>query len=230
MYFEKFLRDFVSPIFDSWRSLGSSHMLTIIFFARTLYLDDRISHQTCPELFSKKSFVNNDGYYQQDHYKIVVENIADIDKQSQISKLRSELWNFAMNCGWKVSATNIDKYSSVSVPSDSMHGNFLEAINISLNLLDKHFMDRDLMRTGNSIVLISAGTGIFKVRPRLALITKQRMLDNAFGIDFVSLSRPPIHTVPLFVVEGRKFNAKNFYEVPHWMKVSYIDCSADYER
>ncbi len=39
MYFEKFLRDFVSPVLDSWRNLGVSHMLTVIFFARTMYLD-----------------------------------------------------------------------------------------------------------------------------------------------------------------------------------------------
>ena len=29
-----------------------------------------------------------------------------------------------------------------AVPSDSVNGNFLEAINTTLNLLDKHYMDR----------------------------------------------------------------------------------------
>lgn len=111
-----------------------------------------------------------------------------------------------------------------AVPSDSVHGNFLGAINTSLNLLEKHYMDRDLTRTGNSIVMISAGCGVFKVRPHLSQITKQRMLDSAFGIDFISLSRPPLHTVPLFIVSAPIAGAKEFYEVPHWMKVSYIDC------
>jgi len=35
------------------------------------------------------------------------------------------------------------------VPSDSVNGNFLEAINTTLNLLDKHYMDR-LTLYGNS--------------------------------------------------------------------------------
>ena len=65
-----------------------------------------------------------------------------------------------------------------SLPSLSADGNFLEAINATLNLLEKHYIDRDLTRTGNSIVVISAGTGIFRVQPRLAQITKQRMLDE----------------------------------------------------
>lgn len=46
MYFDKFLKEFVGPIFDSWKNLGVSHMLTVIFFARTIYLDriTRLSH------------------------------------------------------------------------------------------------------------------------------------------------------------------------------------------
>jgi hypothetical protein len=55
MYFEKFLKEFASPILDSWKSLGVSHMLTVIFFARTLYLD-RISTNTHPGNLSSKTF------------------------------------------------------------------------------------------------------------------------------------------------------------------------------
>lgn len=273
MYFEKFLKEFVGPVFDSWKALGVSHMLTVIFFARSLYLDDRIAPNLFPELLSKKSMIANDGYYQQDHIKIVLENIEGIDKHKCISKLRSELWTFAKNCGWKIpdlpnmssntanrasqldawsstqsldalddvrpskiddtrprAGTDATKFLSCIVPSDSMHGNFLESINITLNILDKHYMDRDLTRTGNAIVLITAGTGIFKVKPRLARITKQRMLDNAFGIDCVSMSRPPVHSVPLFVVDGKRHKAKDFYEVPHWMRVSYSDCKTAWDK
>jgi hypothetical protein len=125
------------------------------------------------------------------------------------------------------------QYSALSaevtyaVPSDAVHGNFLEAINMSLNILSKHYLDRDLLRTNNSIVMVSAGTGIFKVRPNLNQITKQRMLDNAFGIDFISLARPIVDTVPLFLVDCRSEGVKNFYETPHWMRVSYIDCAKE---
>lgn len=37
LYFEKFLLKFVDPLLDQWKSLGVSHLLSVIFFARTLY-------------------------------------------------------------------------------------------------------------------------------------------------------------------------------------------------
>lgn len=114
-----------------------------------------------------------------------------------------------------------------AVPSDAVHGNLLEAINMSLNILSKHYLDRDLLRTNNSIVMISAGQGVFKVKPNLNQITKQRMLDNAFGLDFISLAKPTIDTVPLFLVDCRADGVKNFYEMPHWMRVSFIDCKKE---
>lgn len=115
------------------------------------------------------------------------------------------------------------KMTNFSIPSDAKNGNLLEAINTTLNVLDKHYMDRDLQRTGNSIVMISAGTGIFKVLPHISLITKQRMLDSGIGIDLISLSQPPLHYVPLFQVDCSSENDHDFYEIPHWIHVSYID-------
>ena len=122
---------------------------------------------------------------------------------------------------------NDNKFPQIAVPSDAASGNFLEAINTTLNILDKHYMDRDLLRTGNSIVMISAGTGIFKVKPIMALISKQRMMDNGIGLDYVSLSQPPLHTVPLFHVECKEHGLPDFYESPHWVNVSFVDCDKD---
>ncbi len=44
-----------------------------------------------------------------------------------------------------------------------------------------HYIDRDLYRTGNSVVVVSAGSGVFQVDKNLAAITKQRMMDNGIG-------------------------------------------------
>lgn len=37
LYFEKFLHKFVEPLIDQWKALGVSHLLSVIFFARTLF-------------------------------------------------------------------------------------------------------------------------------------------------------------------------------------------------
>ncbi|KAF4130534.1 Vacuolar membrane-associated protein Iml1 [Phytophthora infestans] len=85
------------------------------------------------------------------------------------------------------------------VPSRARDGNILEAINVTLNVLDKHYMDRDLSRTGQGIVMMTAGCSIFNVNSKLAEITEQRMMDNGVGMDMISLSTPPLHVVPLFI-------------------------------
>jgi hypothetical protein len=50
----------------------------------------------------------------------------------------------------------------------------VQAINVTLNVLEKHYLDRDVTRTGNAIVLISPSPGIFRVMEELSMITKQR--------------------------------------------------------
>lgn len=85
--------------------------------------------------------------------------------------------SYPVEVGWKISLEN--SYSRV--PSTAAQGNILEAINIALNVMQLHYIDRDLSRTGNSVVVVSAGSGVFEVDKDLAGITKQRMMDNGIG-------------------------------------------------
>jgi hypothetical protein len=75
----------------------------------------------------------------------------------------------------------------------------LEAINVTLNVMQFHYLDRDLHRTGNSIVVISPGCGVFEVDKGLAGITYQRMMDHGIGSDMLSLGLPPLHIAPFFL-------------------------------
>jgi hypothetical protein len=85
------------------------------------------------------------------------------------------------------------------VPSNARDGNMLEAVNIVLNIFEKHHIDRHLSRSGQSVVLITAGNGIFSVNKRLSEITEQRMMDHGIGIDMISLASRPLHKCPLFL-------------------------------
>ena len=243
LYFEKFLNQFADPLFDRWKVLSVTHSLTVVFFARTLYLDG-VDPTLTPDLWCKASLqTRSDGVLYQDFFKVVLENSSEVDKVAHLRMLKKEFWAFPKNVGWNIerdqpyrtatgtytppSLSQEKKKRPIAVPSDAVTGNVLEAINTTLNLLDKHYIDRDLLRTGNSIVMISAGVGIFKVKPTVALITKQRMMDTGIGLDFISLSQPPLHHVPLFLLDCKEEGLGDFYVVPQWINVCYVDCRRD---
>eukprot|EP00605_Chrysophyceae_sp_TOSAG23-4_P001340 GSChrysophyteH1.ASY1.ANO1.1457.1 assembled CDS len=211
LYYEKFLNKFVGPLLDRWNALSVSHSLSVVFFSRTLFANGDATSA------AHGSVENDNGVFYQDFFKVVIENNLEIDKTKIIKTLKQEFWEFPRLLKWKLGRAG---------PSDAASGNTLEAINTTLNLLDKHHMDRDLVRTGNSIIMLSASTAFFRVNPWMVQITKQRMMDSGIGLDFVSLSQPPLHVVPLFLdsTASASVDVKDFYEVPHWMSVSYIDC------
>lgn len=251
LYFEKFLRKFVSPVLDIWKSLGVSHSLTIVFFARSIeHIHTPIVPPVGTPSDAPQQFTSTIRH--KDYFKIVIENVADIDKQIHLRNLKKEFWAFPKSVGWDIgkegistkkegytdytpspssSSSSLQSESSQSYitrqPSEAGSGNFLESINTALNLLNLHYMDRDLSRTGNSIVVISAGCGFYHVTPDISLVTKQRMMDGGIGIDFISLSSPPLHHVPLFHVHCTQEGLSDFYDFPYWMNVCYVDCERD---
>lgn len=107
---------------------------------------------------------------------------------AQVLKLKREFLTFPRQVGWDRDSGGGDNSGSGSgsddgdqtggrhrafkSPTGAAQGNFLEAINVTLNVLEKHYMDRDLSRTGNSIVMISPSSGVFRVEDKLAQITQ----------------------------------------------------------
>ncbi|KAF6728095.1 DEP domain-containing protein 5 [Oryzias melastigma] len=82
--------------------------------------------------------------------------------------------------------------------STAAQGNYLEAINLSFNVFDKHYINRNFDRTGQMSVVITPGVGVFEVDRLLMILTKQRMIDNGIGVDLVCMGEQPLHAVPLF--------------------------------
>lgn len=106
---------------------------------------------------------------------MVIENETRTDWESLVTKIKRAFISYPTEVGWKLTPD----YSRL--PSFAAQGNILEAINTALNMLQQHFIDRDLHRCGNSVVVVSAGSGVFEVDKDLAGITKQRMMDNGIG-------------------------------------------------
>ena len=134
----------------------------------------------------------------EDHYLPIIENATPShDWPSLLPPLKKAFSTYPTLVSWR------SQGASTRLPSTSQNGNLLEAINITLNVLQYHYMDRDLSRTGNSIVVISPGSAVFEVDKDLAGITRQRMMDCGVGSDVVALSLPPLHVTPFFVYRRR---------------------------
>lgn len=83
-------------------------------------------------------------------------------------------------------------------PSAAIHGNILEVINLATFQFSHDYVDRDLVRTGVSVVIITPGTGHFEVDYNMLKATTDGLITNGMGVDLVCLSKVPLHTVPLF--------------------------------
>lgn len=159
--------------------------------------------------------VDEQGRHYQDFYKIVTLDSSISDVQPLLVKMKQEINAFPHECGWRSpadlymssfspaepqpSGDSTDPQTRHGVPSNARDGNMLEAVNLVLNIFEKHHIDRHLSRSGQSVVLITAGNGIFSVNKRLSEITEQRMMDHGIGIDMISLASRPLHKCPLFL-------------------------------
>ncbi|RCH99926.1 vacuolar membrane-associated protein iml1, partial [Rhizopus stolonifer] len=135
-----------------------------------------------------------DGRYYKDFYKVLADWETTDDWMSIIGPLKKEQLNFQPDVLLRSEDGRKVVSGQISLAYD---GNVLEAINLALNPFDKHYVDRDLMRTGLSIIFITPGVGKFAVNKKLLRLTNERMTDNGIAMDLVCLSPLPLHITPL---------------------------------
>ena len=221
LYFEKAVNKFLPSLFAKWRLLGANHCLSMVMFSRTYYdhselfdldeadpsiyrLDPPMERCRMDEQQRENLHRDHEGRYYHDFYTVVcIEERTNWERVVLQLKTKFEEYPYMVN--WRFSyGSNPSKYRSnvLGVNAIAEYSGFLEAINLAQNMLDsRHFIDRDLTRTGQSVVVISAGTGIFIVNPSLEQQTKQRMIDKGIGCDLVCVTKPPLHVVPLFIMK-----------------------------
>ncbi|ORX94228.1 hypothetical protein K493DRAFT_337883 [Basidiobolus meristosporus CBS 931.73] len=206
LFFEKATHNFLPDLFKRWNELGTNHIASIVMFTRVFY--------EYSEELAKDGLLlqTSDNRWYKDYYKVVADWETRSDWSTAIVHLKNEFATFRKD----ILELHRDKSTYLSGENTMANeGNILEAINLALNAFDKHYVDRDLLRTGLSIVLITPGTGIFEVDKKLLRITTERMIDNGIGLDLVCLSKYPLYTVPIF-----KFTSSNVSNLPDASKVS----------
>ncbi|XP_060075901.1 GATOR complex protein Iml1-like isoform X2 [Ylistrum balloti] len=221
LYFEKAVNGFLTDLFAKWKNQNCLHDVTIVLFSRTFY--KATSREEFPAGVRDCIQVDYQGRYYEDFYRVLVQNERYDDWTRTIKTLR-KLFN-----EYPQRVLHYHKVKGQKMPkawnSTASQGNFLETLNMSLNLLEKHYVDRNFDRTGKVAVVITPGPGVFEVDRELTNITKQRTIDCGVGSDLVCMGEQPLHAAPLFKFHNRHLKATlqvgDDYNIPHWMNHSF---------
>ncbi|XP_070501407.1 GATOR complex protein Iml1 isoform X4 [Chironomus tepperi] len=219
LYFEKAVNGFLTDLFAKWKKQGSNHEVTIVLFSRTFYAAK--SKDEFPVHMRDCLQMDYKGRFFEDFYRVAVQNERNDDWSTILVQLRR------LFTSYKDTVLKYHERSGFVIPqatnSTASQGNFLEVLNISLNVFEKHFLDRSFDRTGQLSVVITPGVGVFEVDRELTNITKQRIIDNGVGSDLVCCGEQPLHAVPLLKFHNKdpSLNTVDDYSMPHWINLSF---------
>ncbi|XP_029721962.2 GATOR complex protein Iml1 isoform X2 [Aedes albopictus] len=220
LYFEKAVNGFLADLYTKWKKLGSNHEVTIVMFSRTFYaaksLDEFPLHmRDCLQMDYK-------GRYYEDFYRVAIQNERCDDWSSTLVQLRRLFTGYRDVVLKYHDRPDVDIKVPSATNSTAAQGNFLEVLNISLNVFEKHYLDRSFDRTGQLSVVITPGVGVFEVDRELTNITKQRIIDNGVGSDLVCVGEQPLHAVPLLKFHNKdSLTSIDDYSMPHWINLSF---------
>lgn len=212
IYYEKVLQGFLPALLSKWDAIGTNHIVSVVLFTRVLYAKDERDRleglpvqQTCT------------GQLYVDYYKVIVDLESNTHWPTVMRVLKEEFFRFQHDIllqprraaagqvappapadDTRIDAAAIGGRVLLGEFAHAHEGNVLEAVNLALNPFDKHYIDRDLTRTGFELVLITAGTGHFQVDKALLRTTTQRMSEIGISVDLVCLAQMPLHTAPIF--------------------------------
>ncbi|KAL0272635.1 UNVERIFIED_CONTAM: hypothetical protein PYX00_005527 [Menopon gallinae] len=218
LYFEKAVNGFLADLFQKWKKNGSFHEVTIVLFSRTFYEAQDL--EEFPQYMRDCLQQDYKGRFYEDFYRVAVQNERYEDWTSTLVQLRRLFTDYQKQ------VVEYHKRDDVVIPravnSTAAQGNFLEVLNMSLNVFEKHYLDRSFDRTGQLSVVITPGVGVFEVDRELTNVTKQRIIDNGVGSDLVCVGEQPLHAVPLLKFHNKdSINAVDDYSMPHWINLSF---------
>ncbi|XP_078143606.1 GATOR1 complex protein DEPDC5 isoform X5 [Centroberyx gerrardi] len=218
LYFEKAVNGFLSDLFAKWKEKNCSHEVTVVLFSRTFY--NAKTMDEFPEILRGSIRQDHEGRFYEDFYRVVAQN----ERRDEWTSLLVTIKKLFIQYPVLVRLKEADGFPS-GHNSTAAQGNYLEAINLSFNVFDKHYINRNFDRTGQMSVVITPGVGVFEVDRLLMILTKQRMIDNGIGVDLVCMGEQPLHAVPLFKLHNRTVpgdsRAGDDYNLPHWINHSF---------
>jgi 3-dehydroquinate dehydratase len=210
--FNRVVNGFLPDLFKRWVELEVKHLVSIVMFGRLEYgQSSSTSLGGLREGLQRSASVfEAEQTSEKDFYRVVVTDMASGQWTTILNKLKKEFRVFLRDISLHAAPPNVlaeDAQNENATkpparisgrPSTALRGNILEAINIASSQFANDYIDRDLIRTGISIVVITPGSGVFEVDRDLLNLTSANLTHNGIGIDLVCLSKMPLHSVPLF--------------------------------
>ena len=206
--FHKVINGFLPELFGRWEAIGARHLVSIVLFTRMEY-DREIKPGFARQDSDEYTYGNQttlDGTPCKDFYRVLISDMASAQYAAILTELKKEFKVFLRDvsiisrprteCDRSKGGETIDVIAGH--PSAAIRGNILEAINLASSQFSADYVDRDLVRTGLSVVVVTPGTGIFEVDHKMLTMTTDILTENGVSIDLVCLSRMPLHSVPLF--------------------------------
>ena len=210
--FHKVINGFLPELFRRWESISARHLVSIILFTRLEYQNHMAPSfgKGTQENKDEELYSNAVETSYRDFYRVLVSDMSLGQWSAILIQLKKEFKVFLRDVSIRTASSaekstlgqdSVPKGAHDIIagrPTAAMQGNILEAINLASSQFSGDYIDRDLVRTGLSIVVISPGTGVFEVDRTMLAMTTDTLIDNSVGIDLVCLSPMPLHSVPLF--------------------------------
>lgn len=212
--FNKVVNGFLPALFKKWAALKVKHLVSIVLFARVEY-DTGISAELASATIHNDYYTgiqpSGDRRPYKDFYRVVVSEMASGEWTKILYQLKREFNYFRKDISTYHQKAMVS-FSTAEDPADkeigfsrikaeasrAIHGNFLEAINMASSLFAHDYIDRDLMRTGISVVVISPSPGVFEVEYESLRRTTEALVGTGIGIDLICVPKIPLHSVPVF--------------------------------
>ncbi|OQD67388.1 hypothetical protein PENDEC_c037G05387 [Penicillium decumbens] len=209
--FSRVINGFLPELFKRWAGSDAKHLVTIVLFTRVEY--DASIHPSLAKLDAGTS--NNssgpNNVPTRDFYRVVVNDMASGHWTTILDELKKNFRTFLRDVSiLKTDDLDAAAGSGVKIPSKphtatiagrpstALRGNILEAIHLASAHLAFDHIDRDMVHTGTSIIVITPGSGVFEVSYESLASTTEALASRGIAIDLVCLSPMPLHSVPLF--------------------------------
>ncbi|KAF8136665.1 hypothetical protein EV363DRAFT_1545071 [Boletus edulis] len=183
-FYEKIVHSFLPTLFSKWREAGTDHTVTIVLISRVHYDATELEYAAGPLRRDE------DGRWYKDFFKIITDLEVINDWNPTLFLLKDSFWAFQRDIllahhyhQASMESTRPGQARLVGQLSYAHDGPILEVLNLGLNPNETHYIDRSLSSTGVSTILITPGTGYFRVSKQLLRLTTTRMLDQGFGLD-----------------------------------------------